>query len=57
VLGGYDRFLQDWWCECRLESKAKFEAKVIEPTLRFTLIRAVAGVPVAGNSTNFPVQA
>lgn len=55
-LGGLDRFIMDWWCECRLESKSKFDDKVVSPTLRFTLIRAVAGVPVAGNSTNFPVN-
>jgi hypothetical protein len=57
VLGGLDRFLQDWWCEVRLEGKTKFEDKVATPSLRFTLIRAVAGVAVAGNSVNFPAQA
>jgi len=56
VLGGFDRFIMDWWCECRLEGKTKFEDKVVTPSLRFTLMRAVAGVPVVGNSTNFPVQ-
>lgn len=56
-LGGYDRFIQDWWCECRLESDNVFDEKVITPSLRFTLIKAVAGVSVAGNSTNFPAQA
>ena len=54
-LGGLDRFLQDWYCEVRLESKEKFEAKVVTPTLRFTQLKAVNGVAVAGNSTNFPV--
>ena len=57
ALGGFDRFIQDWWCEVRLESKGKFDDKVVTPTLRFTLHRAVAGVAVAGNSTNFPAQA
>lgn len=57
ALSGYDRFLQDWWCECRLEGKNKFEDKVVTPSLRFTLIKAVAGAAVAGNSCNFPAQA
>ena len=57
VIGGYDRFLHDWWCECRLEGDNVFDEKVIEPSLRFTLIKCVAGVMVAGNSVNWPVQA
>ena len=51
---GYDRFILDWWCECRLESKNAFDEKVTTPTLRFTQIKAVSGTPVAGNSINFP---
>jgi hypothetical protein len=47
----------DWWCEVRLEGENTFDEKVITPSLRFTLIKAVAGVSVAGNSANFPVQA
>lgn len=54
-LNANDRFLMDWWCEARLESKQKFDDKVVSPSLRFTLIPSVAGTAVAGNSTNFPV--
>lgn len=57
VLGGFDRFLHDWWCEVRLESDNAFDEKVVTPSLRFTMIKAVAGVAVAGNSVNWPVQA
>jgi hypothetical protein len=57
ALNGYDRFLLDWWCEVRLESKNKFDEKVVMPVLRFTQIRSVNGVPVAGNSDNFPAAA
>jgi hypothetical protein len=48
-LGGYDLFILDWWCEVRLEESDTFEAKVVEPVLRFTQIKGVAG-----NSCNFP---
>lgn len=51
ALTGIDRFRQDWWCEVRLEGKKKFEDKVVESSLRFTLIPGPAG-----NSTNFPAQ-
>lgn len=54
-LTGTDRFLIDWWCECRLDNSNAFDEKVVTPTLRFTLIKSVAGVAVAANSTNFPV--
>jgi hypothetical protein len=57
VLGGFDRFLHDWWCEIRLEGDNVFDEKIITPSLRFTMIKAVAGVAVAGNSVNWPVQA
>jgi len=57
VLGGYDRFLHDWWCECRLDGENTFDEKVVTPSLRFTMIKAVAGVAVAGNSVNWPTQA
>lgn len=56
VLGGYDRFIQDWWCECRLVEGISADGKVSEPKLRFTQYKAVNGVMVAGDSTNFPVQ-
>ena len=56
-LPGTDAFLLDWWCEVRLESKHKFDEKVPTPSLRFTLIDAVGGVLVAGNSINFPTGA
>jgi hypothetical protein len=56
-LTGFDRFVLDWWAECRLEGENVFDEKVVTPTLRFTMIKAVAGVAVAGNSTNFPAQA
>jgi hypothetical protein len=49
TLGGYDLFILDWWCEVRLEESDTFEAKVVEPVLRFTQIKGVAG-----NSCNFP---
>lgn len=57
ALGGFDRFIMDWWCECRLEGDNVFDEKIVTPSLRFTQIKAVAGVAVAGNSTNFPAQA
>jgi len=56
-ITGFDRFIQDWWCECRLEGENVFDEKVVTPSLRFTLIKAVNNVAVAGNSTNFPAQA
>lgn len=57
ALGGFDRFIMDWWCEVRLEGDNVFDEKVVTPSLRFTLIKAVSGVAVAGNSCNFPAQA
>lgn len=57
VTGGFDRFLHDWWCEVRLDADNVFDEKVVTPSLRFTMIKAVAGVAVAGNSVNWPVQA
>ncbi|MCU0751421.1 MAG: hypothetical protein MUF86_11375 [Akkermansiaceae bacterium] len=57
ALGGFDRFILDWWSECRLEGENVFDEKVVTPTLRFTMIKVVANVAVAGNSTNFPAQA
>jgi hypothetical protein len=56
-LTGFDRFIHDWWCEVRLEGDNVFDEKVVTPALRFTLIKAVAGVSVAGNSVNWPAQA
>ena len=56
ALTGFDRFVMDWWCEARIEGKAKFENKVMEPQIRFTLIRAVNGSAVAGNAINYPAQ-
>jgi hypothetical protein len=55
-LTGYDRFTLDWWAEMRLEGENVFNENVVSPNLRFTLIRAVNGTAVAGNSTNFPAQ-
>ena len=57
VTGGFDRFIHDWWCEVRLEGENVFDEKVVTPSLRFTMIKAVAGVAVAGNSVNWPAQA
>jgi hypothetical protein len=57
VLGGFDRFLHDWWCEVRLDGENTFDEKVVTPSLRFTMIKAVSGVMVAGNSVNWPAQA
>lgn len=57
IIGGNDRFLQDWWCEVRLIGGTVADGKVSQPKLRFTQIKAVAGVIVAGNSTNFPAAA
>ncbi len=54
-LGGYDRFTMDWWCEMRLEGENNFQEKVVMPSLRFTLIRSLNGVLIAGNTMNFPV--
>ena len=55
-LGGFDRFLHDWWCEVRLDADNVFGEQVVTPSLRFTMIKAVAGVAVAGNSVNWPAQ-
>lgn len=55
-LEGVDRLLMDVWCECRLDGENTFEEKVVTPSLRFTVIKAVNGVSVAGNSIVFPVQ-
>jgi hypothetical protein len=57
ALSGFDRFIQDWWCEVRLEGENVFDEKVVTPSLRYTLRQCVDGVMVAGNSTNFPAQA
>lgn len=54
---GFDRFIHDWWCEVRLDADNMFDEKVVTPSLRFTMIKAVAGVAVAGNSVNWPAQA
>lgn len=48
-IQGYDLFVQDTWCTARLEESDMFEPKFVEPVLRFTMIKGVAG-----NSTNFP---
>ena len=56
-LGGYDRFIQDWWAEGRLEGENVFEDTVVTPSITFTLLKVVDNVMVAGNSTNFPAQA
>jgi hypothetical protein len=56
-FNGYDRFIHDWWCEVRLDSDNTFDEKVVTPSLRFTMIKSVAGVSVAGNSVNWPAQA
>lgn len=48
-LGGGDRFIMDWWCEARLEETGEFNNQVVEPVLRFTQIKGVAG-----NSVNYP---
>jgi len=56
-LNGYDRFIQDWWCEVRLEGENVFGDDVVTPSLRFTLIKVVSNVMVAGNSCNFPAAA
>jgi len=54
VLGGLDRFIQDWWCEVRLVQGTVADGKVSQPKLRFTQYKTAAGILVAGNSTNFP---
>jgi hypothetical protein len=51
-LGGYDRFIQDWWCEMRLAEAPKFSPSVTAPSLRFSLIPGPTG-----NSSNFPALA
>ena len=53
-LPGTDALILDWWVEALLESKHKFEEKIATPSIRFTLIPAVNGTVVAGNSINFP---
>lgn len=49
-LGGYDQFIEDWWCEMRLKEPLKYSPAVSAPSLRFTLSQSVGG-----NSSNFPV--
>ncbi len=56
VLGGLDRFIQDWWAECRLIQGTVADGKVSQPKLRFTQYKTAGGILVAGNSTNFPVN-
>lgn len=56
-LGGYDRFIQDWWCEARLVQGMQANGKAATPKLRFIQHKAVNGVMVAGDSTNFPAAA
>ena len=48
-LGGTDRFILDWWAECRIEETGEFNEKVVEPVLRFTQVKGIAG-----NTVNFP---
>ena len=48
-IGGKDRFVMDWWCEVRLEETGEFNNKIVEPVLKFTQIKGVAG-----NSVNYP---
>lgn len=48
-LDGTDRFIVDGWCEATLEETGEFNDKVVEPVLRFTFVKGVAG-----NSINFP---
>jgi hypothetical protein len=48
-LGGTDRFILDWWAECRIEETGEFNDKVVEPVLRFTQVKGTEG-----NSINFP---
>jgi hypothetical protein len=45
ALAGTDRFLLDWWCELRIATDPKFEAKTTMPALR-----AYKLAPVAANS-------
>ncbi len=57
AMGNFDLFIQDWWSQCRLIKGTVADGKFSEPKLRFYQYKAVAGVMVAGDSTNFPVAA
>jgi hypothetical protein len=51
---GVDMVILDFWSTMELTAGISADGKVTEPELRFTVIKAVGGVAVAGNSIVFP---
>ncbi len=51
---GQDLLILDVWVTLELTEGIKAEGKVTQPKFRFTVIKTVAGVAVAGNSVVFP---
>lgn len=54
---GTDMIILDGWGTLELTAGISADGKVSEPEVRFTVIKAVNGVAVAGNSIVFPVAA
>jgi hypothetical protein len=53
---GYDLYVEDWWCQVRLDGSNTFNEKHVTPSLKFTLLKAVNGAAVPGNSIVWPVE-
>lgn len=51
---GQDMAIVDLWCSMELTGGIKADGKVTEPEFRLTVIKAVDGTAVAGNSIVFP---
>jgi hypothetical protein len=51
---GTDMAIMDVWASMELASGLTADGKTTEPELRFTVIKSVDGVAVAGNSVVFP---
>jgi hypothetical protein len=54
---GTDMAIMDVWCSMELVNGLTAEGKTTEPELRFTVIKSVSGVAVAGNTIVFPAVA
>ncbi len=54
---GTDMAVMDVWCSMELTNGLTAEGKTTEPELKFTVIKSVNGVAVAGNTIVFPAAA
>jgi hypothetical protein len=54
---GTDLSIMDVWCSMRLVNGLTADGKTTEPEMRFTVIKSVNGVAVAGNTIVFPAVA